>query len=284
VVLLDDPHSGGPVVRRGPAAAAPDAHPSEELLQRSLASVVRAMRAGRGTSVREASFAGRPAWQLRIAVPVNKLGYSGDMLQIVVDRESGLPLRARETFRGRLVQDLRLEDLHADTRVRMTLPRVPAGATPMVTDDGFRRVSPAGAGRLVGYTPPVPRWVPAGFARAETFAAPHARSTGAEGMNPPSEGVVQAVWRRGLDRFVVTTRLSRDARGQWADPLAAGEGYLTTPERVRFHEGALAGATGELVIDARAIPHVWARTERLVVTVSGDLSRAELLRVASSLR
>jgi hypothetical protein len=37
------------------------------------------------------------------------------------------------------------------------------------------------------------------------------------------------------------------------------------------------------VLTPRAVPHVWALTDRLVVTVGGDLSGAELLRVAGSL-
>jgi hypothetical protein len=36
--------------------------------------------------------------------------------------------------------------------------------------------------------------------------------------------------------------------------------------------------------DDDAIPHLWAQTDELVVTVGGDLSRAELVRVAESLR
>jgi hypothetical protein len=38
------------------------------------------------------------------------------------------------------------------------------------------------------------------------------------------------------------------------------------------------------VIEPRGIPHVWALADGLVVTVGGDLTRAELTRVAESLR
>jgi hypothetical protein len=283
-VILGDPNVGQPYMRRGLAPAAPDAHPSEELLQRSLGAVVRALRAGRSSSVREVQFEGRPAWELRVAVPVNKLGYSGDRLQVVVDRESGLPLRSRETYRGRLVQQLRLMDLRVDGDVSVKLPEVPAGSEPLVTDDGFRRTPAAEVAAAAGYPPLVPGWVPKGFTRAETATAHEARATGSEGMNPPSLDVVSAVWRRGLDRMLVTTRRVGPDPQAWADPLSAGEGYLTKPEPVRLESGALAGASGELLLDPRATPHLWARTDKLVVTVSGDLSRAELLRVASSLR
>ena len=50
-----------------------------------------------------------------------------------------------------------------------------------------------------------------------------------------------------------------------------------------FTAGALGGHDGELVIDPLTSPHVWALTEDLVVTVSGDLTHDELLEVAESL-
>ena len=52
---------------------------------------------------------------------------------------------------------------------------------------------------------------------------------------------------------------------------------------VHVSEGALRGAQAGLVLDPRSLPHLWALTDRLVVTVSGDLSRSELLRLAGSL-
>jgi hypothetical protein len=52
---------------------------------------------------------------------------------------------------------------------------------------------------------------------------------------------------------------------------------------VTFDAGALQGADAELLLTPRAVPHVWALTGSLVVTVGGDLSGNELLRVAGSL-
>ncbi len=37
------------------------------------------------------------------------------------------------------------------------------------------------------------------------------------------------------------------------------------------------------MVDPRAIPHVWAIADGLVVTVAGDLTQGELERVAGSL-
>ncbi len=59
---------------------------------------------------------------------------------------------------------------------------------------------------------------------------------------------------------------------------------MAHPEPVALHGGALDRVAGHLDVDPRTIPHVWALTPKLVVTVSGDLSRAELLEVVQSLR
>jgi hypothetical protein len=88
--------------------------------------------------------------------------------------------------------------------------------------------------------------------------------------------VVSLSYRRGIDEFLVTTRLR--GSGSWDDPLASPEGFVDRPEHVRA--GSL---QAELVLSPQATPHLWALTDDLVVTVGGDLSRAELLRVAGSL-
>ncbi|MDQ4059438.1 MAG: hypothetical protein M3124_09985, partial [Actinomycetota bacterium] len=101
--------------------------------------------------------------------------------------------------------------------------------------------------------------------------------------NPATIQAVSLSFRRGLDQFIVTTRLVGEDARAWSDPFATGEGSVQGPERVRFTSGALAGHDGELITDPLVGPHVWALTEELVVTVSGDLTRDELLRVARSL-
>ena len=72
--------------------------------------------------------------------------------------------------------------------------------------------------------------------------------------NPLSRMVVSLSYRRGVDHPIV------------------------------IRSGALQGAGAELLIVPRGIPHLWALTDRFVLTVGGDLSRAELLDVAESLR
>jgi hypothetical protein len=41
---------------------------------------------------------------------------------------------------------------------------------------------------------------------------------------------------------------------------------------------------GEVAVSAPVVPHLWGVTGDIVVTVSGDLPRADLERVAGSLR
>jgi hypothetical protein len=94
--------------------------------------------------------------------------------------------------------------------------------------------------------------------------------------------VVSLSYRRGLDQFLVTTRLR--GGGAWSDPLATGEGFVDHPDRVTLARGALAGVGAELLIVPRGIPHLWALRDRLVVTIGGDLTRAELLHVGESLQ
>jgi hypothetical protein len=69
----------------------------------------------------------------------------------------------------------------------------------------------------------------------------------------------------------------------WSDPFAI-EGVRDDRARLRLSFGALEGARAELVVGPRSIPRLWALTDELVVTVSGDLTRAELLQAAESLR
>lgn len=279
---------------KGLAPGPPDRASSVRGVQRQLGGVARALRAAGTAPVRRLTYAGRPAW--RISVPaeidVHALpGDTGDRVEITVDRATGLPLRVRETWRGRFVSERRLEQVRVD-------PRVPAGtfAPAPVTppgelgvsvdhfDGGFRHLPLGQAHRAVGYAPLHPSVLAHGFRRAETAVAATTPSpTGAEGMNPPSRDVVSTAYRRGLSAFYVTTRAAGANPRAWADPVAAPEGFLVRPERVCFRRGVLAGSCGELLVDPRATPHVWAVSGGLVVTIAGDLTRGELLALAASL-
>jgi hypothetical protein len=277
--------------RRGVAPGPPDELPGWiDLLQRDFASFVRALLAADDPRVHEVTYAGRAAWRLDVDALPNALvpDFSGNHFSVWVDQETGLPVRVIESKNGVVLRELRIERLAVDRRLPADTftVRFPSDAEVMRSNEGFRRVGLSQVRARVGYAPLVPDWVPPGYELTEVAVAPGSGNpTGAEAGNPLSTDAVSLSYRRGLDQLLVTTRL-RHVPGygdQWGDPLATGEGFVDHPERIRARRGALSGVELNLLIVPRAIPHVWALTDDLVVTVGGDLTRAELLRVTESL-
>jgi hypothetical protein len=280
-----------PAERSGIAPGPPDPGPSMWLLPRDFGAFVRALLAAEDPRVREVAYEGRKAWRLDVAVLPNAVvpQFSGDGFEITVDRDTGIPVRVVETKAGAFFRELRIEQLAVDKEIprRTFTIDFPADAEVMRSDDGFRR--PGGLDQvagLVGYRPLAPEWGPEGYELSEVAVAPgRGFPTGAEAGNPDSTDVVSLSYRRGLDQFLVTTRL-RHVPGfpdVWDDPFR-GEGLVWQPEEVVARRGALSGVELNLVIVPRTLPHVWGLTDELVVTVSGDLSRSELLHIAESLR
>lgn len=298
--LTDDPPGAQVIVNLPPGPPDQAARPS--VLRRDVASVVRAfLTTTDDAPVTEVTEQGRPAWRLVTAVTPNKLagpGASGDQLEVIVDRETGFPLRVTESLAGRFLHEVRLSNLVVDAPVDPTSFTIdfPAGVTPFRQDVGFRAVPVTQLRSAAGYQPvlPAPASLPAGYQLAELTVAATAQPTGTEGANPPSRNVVSVAYRRGFDRIVVTTRSTGAARrcsltlpgsdpsACWADPLASGEGFLDQPVRFTVAAGALAGAQAELVVSPRGVPHVWTIDDRLVVTVAGDASPEELRRMAEA--
>ena len=269
-------------VREGLAPGPPDEGPSELILQRELGALVRALASAGDVSLREGRFAGRPVWvldapvSLRLVTPEEPT----DRLVVTVDRETAFPLRIVESFRGRFVSEIRIDRLRLNERLPRDafVPDVPPGSRADVTDVGFRRTALSEADEVVGYAPLAPEWLPEDYERAETAVARETYPT-AFGRNPVSRAVVSTAYRRGLDRVVVTTRLVGGDPSRWSDPLARSENVPRRPRPFEF-----VGFRGHLVVGAGDVPHVWGLDERLVVTVSGDLTADELRRVALSLR
>jgi hypothetical protein len=277
--------------RSGVAPGPPDPGPTDDHLQRDFGAFVGALLAADDPAVVETKYEGRPAWRLDVRAQVDKLvpeEAAGDRFSIWVDRQTGMPRRVQEKRGERVLNELRIEDLAVDeplARETFTL-RFPEGIEVMRSDEGFRRVELGEVGGAVGYQPLVPTWVPDGFELEEVAVAPGVGvPTGAEAGNPPSTDVVSLSYRRGFERFLVTTRL-RDVPGAadtWGDPLATGEGIRDRPDAVQLRRGALSGVEANLLIVPRNVPHIWALADHLVVTVSGELSRSELVDVAESL-
>ena len=277
-------------VRTGVAPGPPDEGPSDFVLQKDFGAFVRALLAARDPAVHETTHEGRPAWRFEVSAPVNRIvpEFTGDRFAIWVDQETGIPVRVVETTNGRALEELRIEKLVVDPPLGSDTFRIdfPENAEVTRSDSGFRRVGLGRAGQIVGYDPLVPVWLPPGFRPAEVAVHRGPGSpTGVEGSNPPSMDVVSLSYRRGLDQVLVTTRRRDVGRGPdaWSNPLAAGEGYRDRAERVILRRGALSDVEAKLLLMPRNVPQLWALGDDLVVTVSGDLGRTELVRLAESL-
>ncbi len=279
---------GGPVFyaeRRGVAPGLPDPSPPTWLVPTELETYVRALLADQDPRVGESTYDGRPAWILSVDTVQNAIvpEFSGDRLDVTVDQASGMPVRVLETKSGEFLRELRIEGLtvNADIPAGTFTLDFPQDAEVSRVDEGFRRVGLDEVQGVVGYAPLVPKWLPERFELAEVAVAREGQPTGTEGGNPVSKNVVSLSYRRGLDQVLVTTR-SADG-GPWSDPLATGEGFVDTPERVVLAGGALDGRGADIVLAPRGIPHLWVETDDLIVTISGGLGRAQLVRVAESL-
>jgi outer membrane lipoprotein-sorting protein len=284
--------AGGPHGERygrqlGLPLGSPDADPFA-FFNRGFASIDRGLGEAGNPQVRETEYRGRPAWLLRAAVRRARGNpHSGDRLDIVVDQESGIPVRVAERLGGRIVGETLVEDI----RMNVDVPRhrfrieAPAGASVRRDDYGFRRVPLGAVAPRVGYRPLVPAWLPPGYELAEVqIAMAAAPAGGAARLNPPSRAVVMLGYRRGLEYFTLTTRRTGVKRSRWSDPFGRPGSAPSVAEPVIIAGGSLDGVRAELVTDARSVPHIWAVTDKLVVTVGGDLVRDELLRVAGSLQ
>jgi hypothetical protein len=271
--------------RHNVAPGPPDLGPPMWALPQELGAFVRALLAAEDPRVREVVYDGRPAWRLDVEAVPNAIvpEVTGDLFEITVDRETGIPVRVVERKAGAVLRELRVQDLVVDAELRPGTfdLEVPEGAEVNRSGDGFRRVELGEVRALAGYAPLVPSWLPEGYELAEVAVAQRGSPTGAEAGNPPSRKVVSLSYRRGFEQLVVTTRLA--GGGVWSDPVATGEGYVDDPEAITIRRGALSGAPAELVVVPRGIPHVWAQSGDLVVTVAGGLSRDELVRLAESL-
>lgn len=271
----------------GLSAGPPDFPAARSVVRREYASVVRTFLDGTSaTPVRETSYTGRAAWRLSIPVQRNKLDgpSSGDRLDVTVDRQTGFPLRITETLRGKFLHEIRLSGLTVNVPLAsdaFTLT-IPTGIRAFVNDAGFRPVPLADVRGVVGYAPVLPSKVPKGFKMSDVTVAARSGPTGVEGMNPPARNVVSVGYRRGFDRLTVTTRSTGPDATVWEDPLGTGEGFVDTPERVTITSGALTGSEASIIITPRGLPHAWLIDGDLVVTIAGDLSRAELVGALAS--
>jgi hypothetical protein len=284
-VVLPGTEGTSPVYleRRGVAPGPPDYDLLREIpVKQRLGAVIRALLAADDPAVSETTWKGREAWRAVIPVQPSRPTYPGDIdrLTVIVDRETGLPVQILGTRRGRFVErtDVRRLAVNEGVSEDEFRLRPSPGAEVHRRFEGFRRVTLAEAGAIVGYEPLVPQWLPDGYELAEVAAAGRGNNDLGDRW---TRGVISLSYRRGFDQLVVTTRRAGGDPSRWSDPLDLGleEGR----ERLELTSGALAGSRGELVLGPRELPHLWTVGEGRLLTVAGPLTRDELLRVAESL-
>jgi hypothetical protein len=261
-----------------------------------------------GGQVAETTYEGRPALTLSVAIaptPITGLDMGAhlfDTVRIVVDRRTWLVVDRCELLRGEVVYDTRLTDVHVNEPLGGTslVPTLPAGTKVKTSHDRFRHVSFAAAATAFATPALAPGRLPSGYSPFAAAVAPSSRFTlwTQNGYRPDywpeSHDITQLSYRSGLLHLMVTTR--RQPAGTPApddDPQAADPFVTTTPgddtaatgalETVTLTGGAWQGVTAHLVMPLLDTPHLWAWHDGTLVTVSGDLTRDELLSVADSL-
>ncbi|MDQ1518463.1 MAG: hypothetical protein QOE80_4293, partial [Actinomycetota bacterium] len=256
--------------------------------------VVALARAG-DSRITTTSYAGRPAWHYDGPTVKDRLGgdRAPDHAVADVDQATGVLLQ--------LTRSSTYEQQHPGGGFGTTH----FSASGITTSDqadrsGYQLNPPAGAKTTtfsIGFVPKtldeaaasglpydllVPRLVPGGFEpQSVSVDKDVASSSGPEGMNPPATSVVAMTWRNGAQEFTVTLRPK--GADQWDDPLGA-EGLMLDAQPVRLALEGRPELEGTVAVDAPIRPHLWGITGDVVVTVSGDLPRAELEAVAGSLR
>lgn len=278
-------------VATGVPAGGPDQRVAKPDPLGPMADFITALARAGDPRVTSTTVAGRPAWHYDGPTVQDRLGGEGAPNHAVadVDQATGvildMTIRVDETVISRFTaSDITTSD--RIDRARYTIDP-PAGANVQDFSIGFTARSLDDAATQVPYELLVPGrvpdgftldWSPASVAVNRDVAAP----TGPEGANPPSKPVVSMTWRKGAQEFTVTLRPT-EGQPEWNDPLGA-EGMVPDAQPVTLQLPGRPALEGQVIVDAPMRPHLWGITGDLVVTVSGDLSRAELERVAGSLQ
>ena len=245
-------------------------------------------------------YEGRTAWQITVPEPLVGGGPNGST-RIVVDAASGYPLVVEHWSADDDVSGTRIEKLRVDVAIGRGLFGAARGRDASLVPLSERYVSSAARRAGPGASPPtVPRpsplatWLACPLG-AKVAGRHHGRCERRRdgplhgGQRAPARlGSVTVVftYRRGFDRFCVVSRWRRSNPPGSDDPFDE-DAVASTAVRTTLTEGALAGSPARLVLGLPDWPHLYASTgadRHVSVSVAGDLTRAELLRIAASLR
>jgi outer membrane lipoprotein-sorting protein len=249
-------------------------------------------------TVTQTTYAGRPALTVTTAADP-RVDSPFDAVEVTVDRAAWFPVQVQFLRHGKVREDEHLVDLRLNVPVGDELlePSFPAGARVLKREASpfWRRVSFAEAAHTYAERPLAPQVLPPAFAPFAAAVTDRARlrfivATAHGGHDGRywswSRDVTSLGYRAGFLTFLVTTR-----RQATDDPLA--DPFATVPElaargseleTVTLTGGALRGVEAQLAMPALNTPHLWAYKDGRLITVSGDLTRDQLLSVANSLK
>jgi DNA-directed RNA polymerase specialized sigma24 family protein len=192
-------------------------------------------------------------------------------LTYTVDADTLYPIRITWTVEDQEVRELRFADVALDGLSGPYEQDLPAG-TPTATDVGF---APVGITEVMGRTdiaPLTPEYLPDGFVSAGVVV-------------DEIDRITQLRYARGPQELLITLRPSPVEAGQvWDDPFPRPAQAEVTPTEVAIDGGPFRGVTALQVSGPRDLPSLWAADGELAFTVSGDVSAADLVRIARSLR
>ena len=313
---------GGKVVYGERATHLPDPGPFfgpwlgvSQVLDRSVAAYARAVIAelDPDVPVSPVTYEGRTAWRIDVAEPLVGGGTNGSV-RIVVDVASGYPLlvehwTADDDVSGTRIEHVRL-DAAADHSQFTAAPDSESELVPLseryrqltlaqaaALGDKVPRVAaarhPARRGRAspgAAFQPYMPRWTPRGFrldgVTGAVNGAVMGRYTDVTRDGEVGSLTVVLTYRRGFDRFCLISRWRRVNPLGSDDPFAENAAAAASVQPAPISGGALRGTIAQVVIGLPDWPHLYVTTgvdRRVSVSVAGDLTGDELVRIASSL-
>lgn len=275
----------------------------------------------RSPALSDVTVSGRPAWRIvtTMAVGQGPQRPVAEVVSIVIDKRTRLPLRFSWRTPGGPLSQLRLTDMVIDAPqpAGAFAIRFPKGTYVLDSKPGsFFYTGPdqhpipfgdaAAMRRLLASVddePAFPSWMPSGFVRdAATYGSSGAmEGDGAGGWHMiPGTVVLSLCYRRGFEAVSVSLQPAPNGYGtltidgksyklHQGDPFLQlyGPAYRYIAEhtrRVVLKSGPFAGRVAHIVVDPSVMPHLWVSDRLFTATVSGDLTSADMVRVVESLK
>ena len=229
-----------------------------------------------GLHISETTYAGRAAWRMDRRVPDWDRGTKEEVA--LVDQDTGFTMLYRLGTANRPTYEWRLTQFVVDTVLSRDWLSggFPKGTRVARRPGEATRVDPGALGAKLRVDGLAPGWVPRGY---ELTDAAITRGEGPVSRSPRGS----LTYRRGFDRFVVGIVPNAAIPPGSGDPFDV-VGSRTPTTRMALGDGAFQGRRATLVLVPDLAPYLWVTGDEETVTIAGDLTPAELVAVAESLR